>query len=246
MQRYRLLDIHAVEIGIENTPFVGRQSELNNLLTYWRRCRQHQQRHLVGLVGEAGIGKTRLMQALRQALTDQPDEPPLRWIDVHCPAYLSTSPFALLRLLLAQCLAIQANAPVELWRQALSHLLAEETNNTPALDLPLLEQSLGLHPSFVEGRDVAEQVRHAQLVAVFKTLLMRLCQTTPLIVAIDDIYHADPPSLDILNHLIESLDALPLLWLVLYRRQWLPPWATNVAATPSIWTSWRRKSAANC
>jgi tetratricopeptide (TPR) repeat protein len=227
MQRYQLLDIHPVEPSTESTAFVGRQSELNSLLTYWRRCRQRQQRQVVGLVGEAGIGKTRLMQALRQMLTEEPDEPPLRWIEVHCPAYLNTSPFALLRLLLAQGLAVQVNAPVEVWRQALSHLLAEETNNAPPLDLPLLEQSLGLHPSFIEGRDVAEQVRRAQLVAVFKTLLTRLCHTRPLILAIDDIYHADQPSLDILNQLIDSLDALPLLWLVLYRRQWLPPWANK-------------------
>ncbi|MFN8494209.1 MAG: tetratricopeptide repeat protein [Caldilineaceae bacterium] len=227
-QRYRLLTIQPAELLTPAyTPFVGRQAELDNLLAHWRRCQQRRQRQVVGVVGEAGIGKTRLIHALHQRLQEQPEVGAVRWIGVRCPAHLSTSPFALLRALLAQGLGVQTDAPVEQWRQALTHLFVAETDTTRQIDLALLEQSLGLQPSFTEGRDVAEGVRRAQLVAVLKTLLTHLCQAAPLLLAIDDIYHADEPSLDVINQLIESLDALPLCWLALYRREWLPPWANK-------------------
>jgi adenylate cyclase len=213
--------------ALANVPLIGRETEVATLLAYWQRCRERRQRHVVGLVGEAGIGKTRLLHAFHEALAEQPDAPPVQWIDAQCPAHLKSAPFALLRGLLARGLGLAIDAPAAVWRQALTQQLADETTDAIPVDLPLLEQSLGLQPSLNEGRDVAEGVRRAQLAAIFKTLLIRISHTAPLILAIDDIYQADEPSQDIINQLIDSLDALPLLWLMLYRREWLPPWANK-------------------
>ena len=203
------------QAAARNLPLIGREEELASLLGHWRRCQERRQRQIVGLVGEAGIGKTRLLAVLRQEVS------PVRWLGSRCPSYLRAEPFALLRALLREALGLSRDASPAPWREALAPLLTDPS------DVTLIEQALGLQNFLPENRDVPETVRRAQLVSALRNLLARATADEPIVIAIDDAEQADEASLDILTQLMDSLEALPILWLACYRREWLPPWGNK-------------------
>ena len=95
-----LVGLQPEHAAARNLPLIGREEELAILLGHWRRCHERRQRQIVGLVGEAGIGKTRLLAALREEVS------PVRWLGSRCPSYLRTEPFSLLRALLREVLGL--------------------------------------------------------------------------------------------------------------------------------------------
>jgi tetratricopeptide (TPR) repeat protein len=229
---YQLVRVRPLADTLHQLPLVGRVDELATLMRYWQRCCQQRQRQVVGLVGEAGIGKSRLLAAFRQAIYQQDGSDDAaaaspRWVGVTASAQRSTTPFALLRSLLAQGLGLADQAEWAAWQEALHNLLGESAAERGAIDLHLFGRTLGLLGADGDGRDVAESIRRAQLSAVAKSVLASVAQQGPVILAIDDLYQSDQASLDLLNHLLDTMDDFPLLWLVLYRREWAPPWISK-------------------
>ncbi|MEZ4683379.1 MAG: CHAT domain-containing protein [Caldilineaceae bacterium] len=97
------------------TRFVGRTRELTELHELWRRCQPQGsqgkiQGQLVGIAGEAGIGKSRLIQAFADELADaQSAGVPPQWIQTHCIAAYQPGPYEVVLQLLKPLLGLDAS-----------------------------------------------------------------------------------------------------------------------------------------
>ena len=92
-------------------PFVGREVELTLIRSVVERAVEHSRAHLLTLIGEAGIGKSRLVEEAVVELR-RSEEPPAVWVG-RCLPYGEGGPYAPLRDLLLRAAAVRADASRE-------------------------------------------------------------------------------------------------------------------------------------
>ncbi len=206
--------------GVGELPsvFVGRDDELDLLRVTHRRAVAQREPHLVTIVGEPGVGKTRLVRELWQLLAEE--EPvPLRRTG-RCLAYGDGITYWALGEVLKEHFGIlESDAPEEV----LSHLGEREI-----LGLALgLDVAGDLHPL-----DAREQL-HAAVVG----FLEALAAGRPTVVLVEDLHWAEDDLLDLLDRIVrEAQGALVILATsrpeLLDRR---PAWGGGRRNTTAIW-----------
>jgi class 3 adenylate cyclase len=116
------------------TPFVGREEELNLLLNRWERAREGDGQ-VVTIVGEAGIGKSRLLQRFHEQIAETAHT----WIEAGAGAFFQNTPFHPVSELLRQVLGDAPGPSQEPFAQFESRLAAAGLE--PAEAIPLLRVS---------------------------------------------------------------------------------------------------------
>ena len=200
------------------TPLIGREEEIAVLMRRWERAR-HGDGQLVLIVGEPGLGKSRLIEEFHTRL----GETPHTWVGWSCSQLLQNTPLH----------------PIAEWgRQRFGGAdipaggqLAELENTLvqikldPAENAPLLAPLLDIPLSSEQAPDLApEEVRRRQLAAL-TNLIMAGARTQPVVLALEDVHWADPTTLDFIRGIVERGALAPLLLLITARPEFRPPWA---------------------
>ena len=126
------------------TPFVGREDELRSLMTRWERS-QEGEGQVALIIGEAGIGKSRLLQRFHELIPDAPHS----WLEAAATPFSQNTPFHAIAELLRQ-LAGQASLPVAGARAAraiASDGEAQLDTNEPLAQLESAMVLAGLKPA---------------------------------------------------------------------------------------------------
>lgn len=219
--------------GIERAPLVGRAPELAQLVECAARALGGVGQ-LVTIIGEAGIGKTRIVEELvQQLVVGEPaaSVPPFLLFGGECQSYDQTTPYAAIRPLLAQVLRLPLGtitlAAVE--RRVLD-LAPELVRFAPLLGAIIGAQFADTSLTTALG----PQQRHDRAVELVEALLLGEATLQPLVVVIDDIHWADASSLDIITRLARRVGEAPLLLLLLYRAT--PPIASPWQTLPNLTT----------
>ena len=200
-------------------PLVGRRDENNALDKLWRQT-QEQGGRAVLLSGEAGIGKSRLVEALRQRLRDVPHAE-LRWQCSPRHANTPLHPFA-------EQLALAADLPSQQGDAAkVNRLMAllSRTGQHQTLDLPLLVHLLSIPTTglmSLTGLTPARQ--RAQTIEALMRHIGGRVGTQPALLMFEDVHWIDPSSLDALSQLIAALARWPVLLVMTARPDFEPPW----------------------
>jgi class 3 adenylate cyclase len=212
---YRLRGLRATERrhpGITGlaSPIVGRareQATLSACLEDLRRGRGQ----VVFVVGEAGIGKSRLKIEQRDHLPDG-----LRWLEGRCQSYTQSTSYAPIIEILRAALGLAPGEAPAIARAKFR--AASRAHNTSAQSQDALAHLLGIDlgkgPSALPGDPRALQ---SQLVLATRALLQGIAHRSPLIVAVEDLHWADPASVDLLTVLLELTDFQPIMILVTSR-----------------------------
>jgi class 3 adenylate cyclase/tetratricopeptide (TPR) repeat protein len=206
--------------GIEGleSPLVGREVELAALQAAIKRLRSAQG-GIVTVVGEAGIGKSRLVSELRKhaGLLSMSD---LRWVEGRCLSYgtsLAYLPWlGVLRSLVA--------APAEATPDAVASELQAFVRSVCAAQFedvyPYLAQmmSLPLEDAYQQelGRLQGQELRTRTFRAVEK-VITEAAQRYPLVLLFEDLHWCDATSLALLEHLLPSVRQVPLLIVLIFR-----------------------------
>ena len=165
---------------------------------------------LVELIGEPGIGKSRLAEELREQSAD------LRTLTVSCEQYASSTPYHPFRSLLRSLLDVQVNgsagANAAALRERLHGLDAELAPWAPLLAAPLDVEV----ESSPEVDELDPAFRRARLHGVVARLLERVLDS-PTLLLVEDVHWMDEPSSQLLRHLGSQLQTRP--WLVCTTRR---------------------------
>ena len=187
--------------------FVGREGELELLQATYNRVVGERRPHFVTVMGDAGVGKTRLVRELWERLGAESPEPLRR--TGRCLPYGHGITYWALGEILREQLGLLENDPPEVARAKLGE--------HEILGLALgLEVAGDLHPL------AARERLHEETVA----FLEELAREQPLVVLVEDIHWAEEPLFDLLERILREVDG-PLLLLATARSELLdhrPSW----------------------
>ncbi len=176
--------------------FVGRETELELLQTTYRRVAETGEPHLVSVIGEAGVGKTRLLRELWQWLAAQGPEPYQR--TGRCLAYGQFTYWPLGEVLKEHLGILESDSPAQ---------VREQLGSREILGLALgLDLARDLHPLAVRDR----------LHDAWVEFLADLAAERPVVLLVEDLHWAEEPLLDLLERLTRDVRG-PLLLLATAR-----------------------------
>lgn len=211
--------VHAVDVGpvvrdaeVWNRvagPLVGRGDEVRLLSDAVHEARRRRGSYL-DIVGEAGLGKSRLLDEIRSMAQD------LTVLTVSCDEFEVSTPYHSLRLLLRDLVGIRPGSDQDAARDRLA---ARVRDNAPDLLewLPLLGVPMDLAiPENHSTRALSDEFRKRRVEEVVAEFLHHLLPT-PAVVLLDDAHFLDSASADLVAHLVQRLPAEP--WLVVTARR---------------------------
>ncbi|MGZ5301566.1 MAG: ATP-binding protein [Actinomycetota bacterium] len=188
------------------TPFVGREPERRLLRELFARAIRERSLQLVTIVGEPGIGKTRLVGDLREHVLAH--EEPTTWYRGRCLPYGESVTFAPLEEVVREATGVRRSDDREEAAEKLDRHL--RTLEHRAVDADRLRARLAplLGLVDVEGRAAANR---EQSFAAWTRFLGDEAALAPTVLVIEDLHWADPAMLDFLDQLGDRLPDAPLL-----------------------------------
>jgi class 3 adenylate cyclase len=188
------------------TPLVGRGEEVDLLLDALRRCRSERAVQLVTLVGVPGIGKSRLVWELMQAVERDPDF--ITWRQGRSLPYGDgVAYWALGEMVKAQAGILDSDTAHE----------AEAKLQATVADLipdPVEAAWVEEHVRALAGLEAVTGAggnRHSEAAAAWRRLLEALADLHPLVLVFEDLHWADDALLDFIDHLADWSSDVPML-----------------------------------
>jgi DNA-binding SARP family transcriptional activator/class 3 adenylate cyclase/predicted ATPase len=209
--------------GIEglSSPLVGRDAELGALQRAVERVRAGVG-GIVTLVGEAGIGKSRLVSEVQRLALNREPSPGLQWIEGRCLSYTTNVAYQLWLDMLRALLEVGPDDPPSAIRDALGRWLQELCPERFDDVYPYLERMM-----LVSREESAEAGLHglgaeslkAYTFRAVEALVAGAARRGPLVVVCEDLHWADPTSLELLERLLALTDRGLLLFICVFRPQ---------------------------
>jgi predicted ATPase len=202
------------------TPLVGREQEIGVLVERWAQVKEGVGQ-VVLLSGEAGIGKSRLVQVL----TDQVAAEPQAWLTpCQCsPYHQHTALYPLIDLLERGVLRFEREASPQQKVGKLEGFLVQY--GLPLAEaVPLFAALLSLPlpadyaPVLVSPEQQKQQTLHALL-----TILLRIAAQRPVLFVMEDLHWVDPSTLELLSLLVDQGPTACILALFTFRPDFPPP-----------------------
>jgi predicted ATPase/class 3 adenylate cyclase len=199
------------EVSREETsaPLVGREREMKVLLSALASAREGRG-HIVEIVGEPGIGKSRLVEELKDHARD------LTVLAAACELYQASTPYAPLTGTLRRLLGIGDAEEHAVAAERLRAIVASQAPQLLAW-VPLLGILLDVEiPPTPEVEQLDEEFRRQRLEEVATELLAALL-TEPTLFVVEDAHWMDEASAQLLHRLTSDISALP--WLICSARR---------------------------
>jgi len=221
---YHLLSVSHRRSGLrELSParaavFVDRESELgilNNFLQQVERGRSQ----AVGVVGEPGIGKSRLLAEFHRQLT----QGRITWVEGRCVSYGTAIPYCLLLdLLRSNCGIVETHTPEAIIERVRSSL--QKVGMDPERDSPVLLHLLGVVDIDASPALSNPEAVKAKAFEIFRQISVKGSRSRPLVLVLEDLHWVDRISEEFLGFLAENAPDARILMLATYRPGYRPPW----------------------
>jgi class 3 adenylate cyclase/tetratricopeptide (TPR) repeat protein len=212
---WRLLRLETAATDRGRAPLVGRDGEVALLVGALEEALAGKG-HIVSIVGEAGLGKTRLVDEL----LDDPRALGARVARARCSPYDAHRAYGAVSDLLRRALAIGPSAPTEIAHRTLTETVPGMEPDAAKLVLAALGYSLTLSP-------LSGETRRKLLDRAIRDLILRVARTQPVILALSDVQWADAASQELLAALAPALAGTAALVVTTYRPELNPPWTTS-------------------
>jgi class 3 adenylate cyclase/tetratricopeptide (TPR) repeat protein len=201
------------------SPLVDRKQELALLLERWRRAKAGEGQ-VVLLSGEPGIGKSRMVLALRERLHDD-DRVSVRYHG--SPYHTNTALFPIVEQL-ERASGFGRGDPPELKLAGLESLLGQ-TVADPRVATCLIAEHLAIptddrFPSL----DMAAEEKRAEIFRALVASIEGFAAKQPLLMTAEDVHWFDPTSLEVLESIIDRIERLPVFLIITFRPEFAPRW----------------------
>jgi class 3 adenylate cyclase/tetratricopeptide (TPR) repeat protein len=205
------------------TPLVGRERELGLLLDAFERARVGQGQ-VVLLVGEPGIGKSRLLLELRRRLGEA-----AAWEEGHCLSFGKAMAFHPLVDLVRRQVGVE-EADGEAAIAAKVERAVAAAGPDLADSAPYLRGLLSVDPG-PEVRAMSPVQRRGETLEALRRLLIRAAERHPQVLVIEDLHWIDGASEEFLAALVDSVPALRALLVFTYRPGYAHPFGERSYVT---------------
>jgi predicted ATPase/class 3 adenylate cyclase len=210
------------------TPLVGREAEVALLRERWAQVKDGLGQ-VVLLSGEAGIGKSRLVQVLTEQVASEPQA----WLTpCQCsPYYQNTALYPLIELLERVALRFERDEPPEQKVRKLEGFVVQY--GLPLAEaVPLLGSLLSLpltadYPSLTLSPEQQKQ----KTLHAFLTILLRIASQQPVLFIMEDLHWVDPSTLEFLTLLVDQGPTVRIMTLLTFRPDFSPPWTGRAHLT---------------
>jgi class 3 adenylate cyclase/tetratricopeptide (TPR) repeat protein len=201
--------------------FVGREQELALLHRLLGQV-ENGRGQVVGIVGEPGMGKSRLVYEFRRSLEGRS----VLYLEGHCRSYGSAIPsLPILDLIRHYCGITVADRPETVVAKV--HRGLAESGIDPEEGMPYVLHFLGVPADTERLAGRSPEASKARTVAFLQHMLLHGSQRQPLVLVVENLHWIDRISEDVCATLVEHLPGVPLFLLVTYRPGYQPPWVTK-------------------
>jgi TOMM system kinase/cyclase fusion protein len=203
------------------TPLVGREQEVTVLRERWAQVKDGLGQ-VVLLSGEAGMGKSRLVQVLQDHVAAEPQT----WLTpCQCsPYHQNTALYPLIDLLERVALRFEREeAPAQKLSKLEGFLVQYGLALAETVPLFAALLSLPLPADYTPLRLSPEQQKQRTLQALL-TILRRIAAQQPVLFVMEDLHWVDPSTLELLNLLVDQGPTARILALLTFRPDFSPPW----------------------
>ena len=206
------------------TPLTGRDAEVADLLGEWEKAAAGQGRAIL-LTGEGGIGKSRLVQMLKEHVAGIPNA----WMTpCQCsPYHQSTSMYPYIDLIERVVLKFERNDSPRERLNKLEGMIVQYGFDS-GVSLPIfgafhsLPPESGYEPS---PQEPAQQRRH--YMDAMRRILDERSLKQPLLFVVEDLHWVDPTTLETLKELLETMQGHKMLALFTCRPDFVSPWVED-------------------
>jgi predicted ATPase/serine/threonine protein kinase len=200
------------------TPLIGRETEVELLVELWRSAKNSMGRFVL-ISGEAGIGKSRLVRALK----DRVGTDGVVRMSCQCwPQFKSSAFHAVIELLL-KTTGIRREDSTEVKLSKLQSSFST-LGIDPAEAVPLIASLLSIPGSPAADPALDPRERKKRTIDCLTGMLLATADRTPLLLVAEDLHWADHSSLELLGVLLERLRSARILLVGTARPDFRPLW----------------------
>jgi class 3 adenylate cyclase/tetratricopeptide (TPR) repeat protein len=227
VETYRLIEAGGVETRFEAavarglTRFVGRRREMESLAEAFEKARSGSGQ-VVGVVGEAGVGKSRLVLELRQMLPK--DE--YSCLEGRCLHYGGSMAYLPILDMLRCYFDIKEGDREYVVKKKMKQRVDQVDHNLEGV-LPPLQDILSLEVEDEEYLKLDPPLRRDRIFEALRDVLLRESQNRPLVLVVEDLHWIDRTSEDFLSYLIGWLANVQILLVLVYRPEYTHRWASK-------------------
>ncbi len=201
------------------TAFVGREEEVDLLVRRWQQA-EGGEGQIVLLSGEAGIGKSRITQTLRERIADQS---PMR-LRFQCSPHHANSALYPFIIQLERASGIAPADGPDARLDKLEALLSQSTEDVARV-APLFGALLSIplgdrYPPL----ELMPQLQKERTQEALVDQLLGLAARQPVLMIFEDVHWADPTTLEVLELVIDRVQGAPVLGVITHRPEFAPPW----------------------
>ncbi|HSB90058.1 MAG TPA: adenylate/guanylate cyclase domain-containing protein [Anaerolineales bacterium] len=196
-----------------SAPMVGRERELA-ILMHTLEDLKAGRGSTVAIIGEAGLGKTRLIAEWRQASAELFPQGGLLWVEGRCLSYGASMAHHLSTEILRGLIGASPESAPEEVEAALRGTLQRTLSDDWMEAYPFLAHLLGL----TLEEEASSRVKYldgpalqAKYIAAYRRLLHGLCQAAPTVIVCEDVHWADPSSAELGRQVLPVVTETPLV-----------------------------------
>ncbi|MDA3916519.1 MAG: AAA family ATPase [Deltaproteobacteria bacterium] len=207
--------------------YIGRVDEMHDLQKAFEKVKTGRGQ-VVGIVGEAGIGKSRFVFEMHQRTDD-----PCRYIESRCFQYSSNIPFLPMLEIFRSYFDIGEGESEEGINKKLKIRL-EDLDKDLILSLPTFRHFLSLPVRDNQWESLDPEEKRIKTFEAIRNFFILLSQETPLVLVVDDLQWLDKTTEEFISYFIERISNTRILLLLLYRPEYSHSWG-NKSFYKQIW-----------
>ena len=225
---YRLVDSSSVKTRFDEAVskglvrFVGRENSLMTLRHTWDEATDGFGQ-VLGIVGEPGVGKSRLLFEFKRSLADAD----IHFLECRCIPYGDSIAYLPFVNILKPFFSIQEGQKNSEITSNIQEKISLLEKDCSSFMLPAFQQLLFLEFADESWHKIEPKQRRQHIFEALKWLFLSTSKEKPLIIFVDDLHWMDRSSEEFLGYFIDAISQNRILLVLLYRPEYTPPWANR-------------------
>jgi class 3 adenylate cyclase/tetratricopeptide (TPR) repeat protein len=224
VKSYELLEVGRVRTRLRVsemrglTPFVGRERELELLLDGFNRARGGRGQAF-SIVGEAGVGKSRLLYEFRTAIAGEN----ITFLEGRCLAYSRGEAYhPVIDMLKSNFNILEGEKDQNIRDKVKAGLKALAVDETHTL--PYLLELLSVRDSGIDAISMSPEARKDRIKESVKRIILKGSEIRPLVMAVEDLQWIDKGTEELAKYMLDSIPAARVLLIFTYRPDYVHTW----------------------